>query len=107
MAGIPAVGFIVGTSEPYHTPAPLKNISYSRRLSGGLLTGFVACHRLARHWFIRLDAIISNAELRVSMSNRSWMSKRFVSFAWLSSACFLLSGLDAGKPPQESEKKPE
>ena len=40
------------------------------------------------------------------MRNRSWMSKGFVSFAWLSSACFLLSGLTAGKPPQESEKKP-
>src|SRR6267142_3018033 len=106
MVALPAAGSLVGTAEPYHTPTPLKNTSYSRRLSGGPLTGFGACHRLARHWFIRLDAIISNAELRVSMSNRSWMSKGFVSFAWLSSACFLLSGLAAGKPPQESEKKP-
>src|SRR5258707_6579012 len=106
MAALPAAGSLVGTSEPYRAPTPLKTTSYARRLSGGPLTGLGACHRLARHWFIRLDAIISNAELRVSMSNRSWMSKGFVSFAWLSSACFLLSGLAAGMPPQESEKKP-
>src|SRR5258706_8531150 len=106
MAALPVAGSFVGTWEPYHTPTPLKNTSYSRRLSGGPLTGFGTCHRLARHWFIRLDAIISNAELRVSMSNRSWMSKGFVSFAWLTSACVLLAGLAAGKPPQESEKKP-
>src|SRR6266436_5748285 len=106
MAALPAAGSLVGTSEPYHTPTPLKNTSYSRRLSGGQLTGFGACHRLARHRIIRLDAIISNAELRVLMRNRSWMSKGFVSFVWLTSACLLLAGLAVAKPPQESEKKP-
>src|SRR5258708_9283345 len=39
------------------------------------------------------------------MSNRSWMSKGFVSFAWLTSACLLLAGWAAAKPQQESEKK--
>src|SRR6266446_2461682 len=106
MAALPVAGSLVGTSEPYHTPTPLKNTSYSRRLSGGPLTGFGACHRLARHRIIRLDAIISNAELRVSMRNRAWMSKGFVSFVWLTSACLLLAGLAVAKPPQESEKKP-
>jgi hypothetical protein len=54
-----------------------------------------------------LDAIISKAELRVPMSNRSWMSRGFVSFAWLSSMCFLFAASVAAKSPQEPDKKPE
>ena len=41
------------------------------------------------------------------MRNRSLLSRGFVSFAWLSSTCFLLAGLAAAKPPQEPDKKPE
>src|SRR5690348_7091489 len=103
---LPAAGSLVGTSEPYHTPTPLKITSYSRP-GAGPLTAQWACHRLARCRVILPDAIISNAELRVSMSNRSLLSKAFVSLAGLLPACLLLAGLAAAKSPQEPEKKVE
>jgi hypothetical protein len=53
------------------------------------------------------DAIISYAELRVSMSNRSLLSKWLVSIACLFPACLLLVNLAAAKSPQEPEKKAE
>jgi uncharacterized protein YjdB len=41
------------------------------------------------------------------MRNRSLLSKEFVSFAWVSSVCFVLAGLAAAKSPQDPDKKPE
>jgi hypothetical protein len=71
------------------------------------LTQFGACHRLARCRIILPDAIIFNVELRVSMSNRSLLSKGFVTVAWLLTACLPLASLAAAKPAQEPDKKTE
>src|SRR5882724_1103354 len=107
MVALPAAGSLVGTSEPYHTPTPQKITSYSRRRSAGPLTAQEACHTLARCRVILPDAIISSAELRVSMSNRSLLSKWLVSIACLLPACLLLVNLATAKSPQEPEKKAE
>ncbi len=41
------------------------------------------------------------------MSNRSLLSKGYISLAGLLPACLLLAGLAAAKSPQEQEKKTE
>src|SRR5260221_14780837 len=105
MVALPAAGSLVGTSEPYHTPTPQKITSYSRRRSAGPLTAQGACHTLARCWVILPDAIISNAELRVSMSNRSLLSKWLASIACLLPACLLLVNFATAKLPHEGGKK--
>src|SRR5207302_2915377 len=98
-------GSIVGTSEPYHTPTLPKITSYSWRRIAGPLTAQEACHTLARCWIILPDAIISNRELRVSMSNRSLLSRGYISLVWLLPACLLLTSFAAATSPQEQEKK--
>src|SRR5579859_1678268 len=97
----------MGTSEPYHTPTLPKFTSYSRGRILGPLTAQEACHRLARCRIIWPNAIISNLELRMSMRNRSLLSKGYISLAWLLPACLLLASLAAARSPQEQEKKTE